>query len=385
MRVSLSLLVIDLMGIEPAVLMQKRKNKREHLWVDTLEVPQGKIQAGVPLIETAQREITTETGLYLDGMTFANNIQDNLLCLSHATTSIEPFLVVIVDHPYPHINIHTLCTSFGNFHNTDEATDHRWVLFDEVADSLMSDAICPSNRPALEKLIAIPKEQLLSQLSVDGATSQFIKRDMPVIACDLGGVLIRCNDDYLFQSLAKIFQCKSDEIDRLLSGKMRHELHIGKCSHRSLWINLCDIFSVNPTFSDYLRIWVKSIKLVEENISSLKRIKDRYPTLRIVATTNIDAIIERTLLADIRLSSLFSLWFSSWRMGISKPNREYYAAVTKYCFVQNDHVFFIDDRDANLSAAIEYGWYVYRQNVNTIFDYEQITKEIDIWKGSIKR
>jgi|GEM_PF-4586247 len=384
MKVSLSLLVLNVIDNQLCVLVQKRLNTKEAGWVNTWEVPQGKIADDRSFYSIARDELKDEAGLDLQTL-FLSHESNGLFNLSGSTTSLDPFFLVNISTPYNHQAVHILALTKGIPHDTEEATDHRWVPLSNLRSLLTTESICPLNRGALEKLSVTPERELYQILDNKRVPVCKVISNSPAIACDIGGVLILWNDNELFPILSEIFGCSIKEITDLISGNLRHELHLGKITHKFLWENLCANLPNQPHYRDFLDIWEDNVKIIDENVAIIKRLRERHPSLRFVATTNIDSVTEEILFEKYEWSSIFDHWFSSWRLGASKPKENFFQIITNDLQVGNKYIFLIDDHEKNIKSANNYGWATFCNDPNSIFNEKMLNEAVTKWLMEIQK
>lgn len=349
------------------VLVQKRLNLREKAWFESWELPQGKI-ADFNILQTASHELEAEAGLNIKSI----NLGHDSMNFNGSVLSFTPFSVVKAKE---HLCFHFITSSYGYPHDTLEASDHRWIPIKELSMFLISNRICPVNRPALEKLVNLPNEVLYNKLS---KVESFWEVDKPTIAFDIGGILLKWDDDLLFGNLATLFNTTPQNIaDVLSSKKKRHDLHLGLISPYELCVELGELFAP-VSFDEFYRCWVSSLIVLHNNVDTILELKEKYPFLNFVIASNIDPISEEYLFSTTPIKNVFNNIFSSWRMNYSKPDPNFFDSISHV--MSCNKILFIDDKKANIIAAQEHGWSVYEQLPNQQIDKAFLSQIIDLWR-----
>lgn len=371
MRISVTVIPLKIVNNKIKVMMQKRLNQREKSWIGMWEFPQGKIE-DFNFAYYAQKELVNEAGITLDYLCIGTKENKCNSSFNGNVFSFEPFCTVKVKE---HLNFHFLSLVYGKERETKEADTQTWFDFNQIKDILLGNKICPINRPALEKMIAAGRKNIIS--IIENNSTLKLKLNCPVVAVDLGGIIIKWNDDSLVSNLCQLYQCNYKEMYQfLIEDKNRHELHTGSIGHKELWKKLNERF-VPALYDVYFKAWEKSVEIIEDNFKTIKRIKDTFPAVTFVIASNIDAITESILETALELDQVFEFRFMSWRMEKSKPDLEFYSDIYTVC--GSPKILLIDDRVQNLSAAVKAGFEVYGHHANELLDYEKLKKNIEIW------
>lgn len=203
------------------------------------------------------------------------------------------------------------------------------------------------------------------------------KKSEYVIAFDCGGVLFEWNDNRFFDMMGKTFGCEPKEFsDIFLKDWCRYALHVNKMTHE----NVCEYISektYNTSFLSYVRTYLNSVYLINENIEILNKLKELYPHITFIITSNLNYITEQVLLNNEIIRNSFDKFFFSWRMKVVKPKYEFYEYIQNV--VKTNNIFFIDDNLDNVNAAKHMGWTPYFTKKNEAIDFDALNNEISKW------
>lgn len=361
MRITLSMIVIRHEALDAYVLVQKRKNTREKDWIDSWELPQGKV-VDFNLIKTAQHELCAETGLDLQDIVLQTDFRN----YNGILLSFQPFSVVKAKE---HLSFHFIAHASGETYDTEEAIDHRWLHIGKLKDFLKSERICPLNLPALEKLANH------SFNYIDYAPGLSYMMDCPIVAIDLGGVLLKWNDDLLFSNIANLYKCKKSDVEDILIGeKVRHNLHLGLICHQDLCKKLNGRFG-NVSYKQFLDCWETSIEILYNNVEILFGLKKKFPQVKFVVASNIDAVSESIVFERCRLERIFDMLFASWRMNLSKPDPLFFTTISNT--LNSNRIMLVDDKKDNLDVAFNMGWSVFQLGSNEAISVQGLSEAVD--------
>lgn len=371
MRFSVAVIPLKIINNEIKILLQRRLNKREKEWVGTWEFPQGKIE-DFKIFKSAEKELLNETGMNLDSLYIGLRKYKGNTWFNGKAFSVEPFIVVKVGE---HLNFHFLSLVSREPYETKEACSQTWFSLKEIGKLLLSDRICPINIAALEKLKGMGSSQILDLVKSD--TVLKISKNRPIIAVDIGGIIIKWDDKALISNLKKIYRCDDRNLQNfLIEGGMRHCLHNGSMSHLELW-KLLNKNLITVSYDEYLDEWKKSITIIPENYEIIKKLKNLYSDVSFVIASNIDPITEDFVTSHLNFDEIFDFCFMSWRMGVTKPDELFYKYIEDVC--QSKKIMLIDDRKLNLNVAQNIGFSIYEQKSNENLNLRKLKLQIEEW------
>jgi 8-oxo-dGTP pyrophosphatase MutT (NUDIX family)/FMN phosphatase YigB (HAD superfamily) len=349
---SVGVLLIKNVEGELQILIQKRIRNMEDSSNGKWEVPQGKIDKNFGLVLSAEKETYEESGLELIGLSKEKSLPQRFCSDVVVSSSFKPFWCTEILGNDAQLVLFVIGECRGTPTSTKEATDHKWVTSQELKLLLDDGEIFSMDHDALRAWSENPINPEINSKSK-------VNNKYPIIAIDCGGILLRYDDKILFNNLSVLLGC-SDELvaDVLINEKVRSELHSGLKKPKDVWSRLREVSKSNISDLDLREAWLSSVVYIHENISWLSQIRKQFPELLLVAFTNIDPMIEDLIMRDCtNWVSNFDIWFSSWRMGVSKPSPLFYEKVEQFtCIKKRTHILLIDDREKNRVEAQKKGW-----------------------------
>ena len=357
------------------ILIQKRIRNKTNPTNGKWEVPQGKIDRTLGLVLSAEKETQEESGLALVGLHQEGRLPQR--CFNDATifSSFRPYWCTEVLGDTAQLALFVIGECRGTPSMTKEATAHKWVTATQLRALLDEGSIFSMDHDVL---------RIWSESPICPTTNQKAEtnRKRPVLAVDCGGVLLRYADEILQKNLALALGCSEELVAEILfTSKLRSKLHRGAIKPSGVWARLREVSKSSVSDSDLRDAWIKSILLIPENIQWLSQMREQFPDVLLVATANIDPMTEDMLMTTSnKWVCNFDMWFSSWRMGVSKPNPLFYKKVEQLtCLEEYKNIFFIDDREINRLEASKSGWETVEVDANQHLESLQIKESIEKW------
>lgn len=149
-----------------------------------------------------------------------------------------------------------------------------------------------------------------------------------VIALDFVGVLVKELDvlNETEDKLERLFGTNKSDIEYLYQAKER--------------VNLNDDEIINITKSIINKLYeIKDKKLI-------KKLKDKYPNIKIVIATNHVSYIEEFIKNNYDIDYIISA-----NIGKIKPNEDFYYEVSNITKEQLENILFVDDNQDNIDGA----------------------------------
>lgn len=350
--VSVGVLLIKNVEGELQILIQRRIRNMEDSSNGKWEVPQGKIDKNLGLVLSAEKETYEESGLELIGLSKESPLPQRFYNDVVVSSSFKPFWCTEVLGNDAQLVLFVIGECRGIPTPTKEATDHKWVTSQQLKLLLDDGEILSMDHDALRAWSETPIKPEINKKTN-------LHNKYPIIAVDCGGILLRYDDKILFKNLSVLLGCSEELVaDVLINEKVRSKLHSGSIKPKNVWARLREVSKSNISDSDLREAWVNSVIYIHENIRWLSQIRKQFPELLLVAVTNIDPMIEDLIMRDcLNWVSNFDIWFSSWRMGVSKPTPLFYEKVEQVtCIKERNNILLIDDREKNRIEAQKKGW-----------------------------
>lgn len=186
------------------------------------------------------------------------------------------------------------------------------------------------------------------------------------IACDLGGLVVNLNRKMQAEALALgmghrgegmapelaermsdrkwfdlLWRFERDEIHEELFRSLAEEYLETRVPAKLFWQAHVDVFTPN-----------------EPVISSLRATKERDPELSLIVCSNVDRRRLPWILGVARVP--FDTHVASYMIGRQKPAREMYDTVCARSRLGTRELLFIDDQEANVDGAREFGMAAHR-------------------------
>jgi HAD superfamily hydrolase (TIGR01509 family) len=179
-----------------------------------------------------------------------------------------------------------------------------------------------------------------------------MKRSVPTIIFDLGGVLIRHDDDLLHDRLAAC--CADPESARaLMASALGDEgLGTGRLGVEALHARLVVDHGFTQAYPHFLDLWSSHFSAEPEMEPLLRALAERY---RVVIFSNINAAHADHIRANYRVLGHAHAAYMSYELGLAKPYAEAFNKVLELEGRRPDECIFIDDRAENTAAAAALG------------------------------
>ncbi len=179
-----------------------------------------------------------------------------------------------------------------------------------------------------------------------------------VIAWDFDGVLSRnfVNGRFVWSDNFEADTGQSKEVfDTYVFDRDLDAILTGKEDLRDRVAEWAQFVGYAPGPDDLLAYWfAKDARSDPMLLGLMDRIAERG--LRQVITTNNEARRAAYIENEMGFGDRVEHVFASGRMGLAKPDLEYFKVVTNALGVHPGDVFLVDDRVENIEAAIQIGW-----------------------------
>ncbi|KAI8188507.1 hypothetical protein K4K48_003801 [Colletotrichum sp. SAR 10_66] len=186
--------------------------------------------------------------------------------------------------------------------------------------------------------------------SLDGNTVKDTQAEIDprpsALILDLGGVL--CN---FSAPLAAPIPPK--QFKYILESAEWHTLESGKGTASEVYKSLTERFGLNEgALEETVRQASLTLTLNDDFVVAIRKLKaDSNTKLRVFAATNMSNDSYDTVRAKLGGWDIFDDVFTSARLGVRKPERDFYNRVLEFAGVAADSAVFIDDRTENVICA----------------------------------
>ncbi len=173
------------------------------------------------------------------------------------------------------------------------------------------------------------------------------------IYLDLGKVLIDFDLGRAVYGLNRLTSWTQVEILALLNGNLIRDYELGKISSTQFHQEFCLRLGVDIPFQDFGVMW-SGIFLSQPLLSEpfLKSLANQYP-VHLLSNTNelhYDFVVQQYPILGILKERILS-----FQVGRMKPHEEIYHVAVERSGVRAEEIFFTDDRQENIEAALALG------------------------------
>ena len=176
-----------------------------------------------------------------------------------------------------------------------------------------------------------------------------------VILFDIGGVILKWKDRWLYNNVAKRFGLS----ELLLANECKKELpnlRLGKISEQEMWqkigkqINSKELTNIKGSL--IYDVFKARIRIDNSIFVIIKQLQKKNIKMGILSNTTsvMHSVVEK--LIDM---SYFDYQFLSFGIGLEKPDEKIFEYVTGQMPYSKEEILFIDDRLSNVNAAKEFG------------------------------
>lgn len=176
------------------------------------------------------------------------------------------------------------------------------------------------------------------------------------VILDYGDVVSLPCDPAILSWMASIFGVPVDRL-RQTYGRFRHDYDRGALDAQQYWRNVAEANGVNLTDAqiEQLRkadvaMWGRLNQPILRWVEQLRRARFRTALL-----SNMHHDMVEHLRANAEWTKGFDVLTLSSSLGMAKPDPEIFQCCLKQLGVSADQALFIDDRDANIEAALRLG------------------------------
>lgn len=176
-----------------------------------------------------------------------------------------------------------------------------------------------------------------------------------VVLFDIGGVIVKWKDEWLYKDVAKKFGLS--EVLLVNEGKKElSHLRLGKISELEMWqrigakINSEELSNIKESLIH--DIFKSRISVDESIFVIIKQLQKKNIKIGILSNTT---LVTHTIVEELIDMSYFNYQFLSYRIGWEKPDEKIFKYVTEQLPYSKEEILFIDDKISNVNAAKEFG------------------------------
>jgi putative hydrolase of the HAD superfamily len=176
-----------------------------------------------------------------------------------------------------------------------------------------------------------------------------------VILFDIGGVIVKWKDEWLYNDVAKKFGLS----EPLLANEGKKELsnlRLGKISEHEMWqrigkkINSKELSNIKDSL--IYDIFKEKTSVDNSIFGIIKQLQRKNIRVGILSNT---ASVTHSIVEELIDMSYFDYQFLSYRIGREKPDERMFEYVTDQIPYSKEEIMFIDDKLSNVNAAKEFG------------------------------
>ena len=180
-----------------------------------------------------------------------------------------------------------------------------------------------------------------------------MKKKYAYIVFDLGNTLIRFDHNISANKIAKLFDVDAKEIyDTFFDSDITRPFERGAISAAEFHAKASKLLGFDLPYNDFVKIW-NDIFWEDERMCELAReLKKKY---KLILLSNISILHFEHINKKFDIIQVFDELVLSYKVGAIKPERKIFDEVVKRAGGDRARLFYIDDREDLIKAAIELG------------------------------
>lgn len=182
-----------------------------------------------------------------------------------------------------------------------------------------------------------------------------------LVAFDLEGVLFNWHDG--IDAIAKATNVHPEIIHEYLILKLP-DLELGKIDPIQLWDEFIVTHKLRSHSEDLNYYWIHKQSKIKKMWQLAKYLKSK--NVKIAVCTNSWKSILESFKKIYPEFAIFDYFFESDKIGIVKPNPEFFRYVETATGFSGNQILLFDDSDENLNGAKEFGWKTINPNTNLL-------------------
>lgn len=170
-----------------------------------------------------------------------------------------------------------------------------------------------------------------------------------IIIFDIGGVLVHLDWDAVLTPMTKLSSKGAAAVRReVVNGPTVKESMLGRINPRQLHVNLCGSLGVELEYPEFLSIWVRLLRANQEILPLVERLKSGYT---LALGSNTDEVHHTYCEQHVPALAQFDESFLSFRMGLLKPDPQFFRYILSKLGASPNDCVFIDDTAENVESA----------------------------------
>lgn len=189
---------------------------------------------------------------------------------------------------------------------------------------------------------------------------------------DLGGVLYKIDESRAINALKGLSQLSDSEFLRLLKSDEFNDSIIdfetGFSDGKEFFDNFSKIFNLKCNYDEFEDTWNKTlISQFEDAVENIKKLKEIGS---VVLLSNTNEFHYNKFEPECReLLSLFDKCYFSHKLGMRKPDTEFFKYVVEDMIYAKETTVFIDDSLANVESARQFGLNVFHVKKDVLREF----------------
>jgi len=197
---------------------------------------------------------------------------------------------------------------------------------------------------------------------------------------DLGGVILELDELLPWDNFRNLGADLDNEDTQIALYKICEDFEVNAVEPIEWAQKMSDIMGIDCSFSEIFEAWnTMLLDIPPQRDDILRQLSKRY---RLILLSNTNEIHLRTLFSregkdydsDLLIDHMDREYFSN-KLEVRKPNKEIFEAVLIDNQLDASQCLFIDDKDYNLSGAVEMGINTYHldlkiESLEDLFDFE---------------
>ncbi|OGD86371.1 hypothetical protein A2870_00640 [Candidatus Curtissbacteria bacterium RIFCSPHIGHO2_01_FULL_41_11] len=174
------------------------------------------------------------------------------------------------------------------------------------------------------------------------------------IIFDLGGVVLRHTYENTFELMGNFFGIEDIKVQEFYE-KYKNDWTLGRLNVKKVAKLFQNITSGEKTIASIIETWQKihesQVDIDKQVIKIIKKLKKDYKIYLLSNTID----LHFNAIGKTGIYELFDKVFTSFTLGLKKPDQEIFLHVLKKIRVKPSGVIFIDDKIANIESANSVG------------------------------
>jgi putative hydrolase of the HAD superfamily len=198
-----------------------------------------------------------------------------------------------------------------------------------------------------------------------------MKNKYEYIVFDLGNTLIRFDHNISAGKIARLFNVDAKKVyDTFFDSDITRPFECGKLSPAEFHAQASRFLGFDISYDSFVKIWNNIFWEDAEMCALARELKSKY---KLILLSNISKLHFEHIRSKFDIIKIFDELVLSYQVGAIKPERKIYDEVVRRAGGNKSGLFYIDDREDLIKAAIEFG-------IDSV-RFENIGNLRDIMKG----